>query len=50
MMTVAPNEYLDARRPEWRPSEVVGLVRYDAPAQIVTVYDYVIARALRPAS
>lgn len=38
-MMVTPNEYLDARRPEWIDAEVLGLVRYDKTAGIVVVSD-----------
>lgn len=48
-MNLPANQYLDARRPEWTPSEKDGLVQYDAPSRRVTVYDFVIADALRRA-
>lgn len=36
-MILTPNEYLDARRPEWLDAEMIGRVRYDARTRTVLV-------------
>jgi len=36
-MVVTPNEYLDARRPEWLDAEVIGAVRYDPRRRVVVL-------------
>ena len=34
---VTPNEYLDARRPEWLDAEIMGVVSYDRTNRLVCI-------------
>lgn len=46
-MNVHPNEYLDARTPDFLDAEFLGLVKYDLNTHCVVIKDPRIAQALR---